>query len=108
MKLGLSGDQASAIAPKVATPAIQQSTESISSDSPQQQSVNGGDSEAAAKIRAEYEQKLEEMQKKFEEEQGNKQRLGKISCKFIFIFNITIKLFFFFSKLDIVNWSSEH
>ena len=71
VKLGLSGEQAAAISPVKPS----QSDNAIAiKDSPQ---PDNNIEQETEKIKAEYEERLSQMQQKFDEEQGNKKRLGK-------------------------------
>ncbi|XP_066936816.1 osmotic avoidance abnormal protein 3-like isoform X1 [Clytia hemisphaerica] len=67
LKLGLSGAQAQALSPTKSVGAVEP-------EEPTPQSTEASEKEAE-RIKAEYEEKLVQMQKKFEEEQGNKKRL---------------------------------
>ena len=67
MKLGLNGAQAQALSPTKSVGAMEPQVPSQSKEASEQE---------AERIKAEYEEKLVQMQKKFEEEQGNKKRLG--------------------------------
>ena len=84
MKFGISGEQATAISP---VKQALQPTNAITAESHQDMQKNI--EEEAEKIKAEYEHKLAQMQKKFDEEQGNKKRLGKFSA------NVFVKNHFF-------------